>query len=286
MHCAASWSLKGHHRKHDIGAVAMKITRVQLSRKHFEAMPRAERTAVLLLGHACNEIGVLQKIILIASAHNAPPNKVIDQVQAAQVLILLRILVGKLHEAWRLFTKRGQPLRAKYLPQLSAEATAALNSLGRHFANDQRLAAIRNQQSFHYSDDHDLVEQHLPNIPETEPWNFYLSGPQYNSFYYASELVITNVTAQLAMPSDAKFMTGHLAQEQAGVNAYFELAYTVAGQITGMFGEFIAAIITSTMSDIEAEEIEIGPAAKFSQLELPFFWDEADFANMRQHLPD
>src|SRR5262245_61827710 len=114
----------------------MKITRVQLSRKHLEAMPRAERTAVLLLGHACNEIGVLQKIILVATAYKTPTSKVIDQVQGAQVLILLRVLVGKLHEAWRLFTKRGQPLRIKYLPQLSAEATELLNSLGRHFAND------------------------------------------------------------------------------------------------------------------------------------------------------
>ena len=114
----------------------------------------------------------------------------------------------------RLFTKRGQPLRARYLPQLSLEATAALNSLGRHFASDGRLAAIRNQQSFHYSDDHDLVEQYWPNIPETEPWNLYLSGPNYNSFYYVSELVICNVTARLAMPSDAKSMTGHLEQEE------------------------------------------------------------------------
>ena len=264
----------------------MKITRVRLLRKHLEAMPRAERTAVLLLGHACNEIGVLQKIILIATSYKTPPSEVIDHVQTAQVLILLRILVGKLHEAWRLFTKRGQPLRTKYFPQLSAEAKKSLNSLGRHFGNDSRLAAIRNQQSFHYSDDHDLVEQHLSNIPETEPWNLYLSSPSYNSFYYASELVITNVTAQLAMPSDAKSMAGHLEQEEAGVKAYFELTYTVAGQITGVFGEFIAAIITSTVSDINVDEIDIGAAAKFSQLQLPFFWDEADFAHMRRQMPD
>ena len=90
----------------------MKVMRVQLSRKHFEAMPRAERTAILLLGHACNKIGVLQKIILIASAYDTKPSSVVDEVQAAQVLILLRILVGKLHEAWLLFNKRAQPLRA------------------------------------------------------------------------------------------------------------------------------------------------------------------------------
>ena len=52
--------------------------------------------------------------------------------------MLMRTLIGKLHEAWDLFTKRfysDPQIREKYLPklQINAEAAAALKSLGKHF---------------------------------------------------------------------------------------------------------------------------------------------------------
>ena len=178
----------------------MKIFRVELTRKRLESMPQEERTAVLLLGHACNELGVLLKLLLVSIPKQSPPSKIADHVQAGQTLILLRILVGKVHEAWRLFGKRGQPLRSKYVSQLSNEAKAALDALNKHFGSDGRLATIRNKLAFHYTDDDNLIEKHWQTIPEADPWDFYLSGPNFNSFYYASELVITGVTTHWRCP--------------------------------------------------------------------------------------
>ena len=70
-------------------------------------MPTAERTALLLLGHACNEINVLSKLILMARKQSHAI-QFVDHVEAAQTFVLMRLLIGKLHEAWEFFKARLQ----------------------------------------------------------------------------------------------------------------------------------------------------------------------------------
>jgi hypothetical protein len=96
--------------------MSVKVYKAELTKARLEAMPEADRTALLLLGHASNEIGMLRKLLLVAMNGDVPDNKIVDHVQAGQTLILLRMLLGKVHEAWLLFSKRVQPLRKKYLP--------------------------------------------------------------------------------------------------------------------------------------------------------------------------
>jgi hypothetical protein len=85
----------------------MKIYRVRLTKEKLAAMPEAERSLLLLLGHATNGISVLSKLILMARK-DEPTSKLIDHVESGQIFILMRVLIGKLHEAWRLFEKRFQ----------------------------------------------------------------------------------------------------------------------------------------------------------------------------------
>ena len=53
-------------------------------------MPEPKRTAVLLMGHASNEINLLRKLILIMSRQEIPKRKIVDHIQAGQTLILMR----------------------------------------------------------------------------------------------------------------------------------------------------------------------------------------------------
>jgi hypothetical protein len=254
----------------------MEITKVALTKKRLEAMPEPERTAVLLMGHASNEINVLRKFLLIASRHEISESTIVDHIQAGQTVILMRMLLGKCFEAWLMFGKRVQPLRDKYLPKVPPAAQKALEDLGRHFA-DGRMAAIRNQLAFHYRDDNDLVETHWRKIPEDDPWDFYLHNLNVNSFYYASELVITGVLMQLAIPDAARGTPGHLSEEQIGFAEACKLNNEISGKMLVVLGEFIAAIVFETLPDITGEDEDIGAPGKLSQLSLPFFWDEADY---------
>jgi hypothetical protein len=65
----------------------------------------AERRLLLLLGHASNEINVLSKLILMAG-QGRPTIQMVDYVGAGQALIVMRLLIGKLHEACELFKVR------------------------------------------------------------------------------------------------------------------------------------------------------------------------------------
>src|SRR5262249_20533743 len=124
-----------------------------------------------------------------------PTIQLVDHVEAGQVMILLRILVGKLHEAWEFFRKRvlsNSALSRKYLPVLEQEATTAIDDLKKHFRRGGPLTRIRNKFSFHYEDEDDLIEASFQRLPPDEVWEFYFSKTVGNSFYYASELVVTS----------------------------------------------------------------------------------------------
>jgi hypothetical protein len=77
----------------------MELHRVILTKSKLAALPQAERSLLLLLGHASNEINVLSKLILMTVRKNAPPSGIADHVESGQVCVLLRALVGQLHEA-------------------------------------------------------------------------------------------------------------------------------------------------------------------------------------------
>jgi hypothetical protein len=78
----------------------------------------------------------------------------------------------------------------KVLADLSPEAQTALTKLKNHFGGGTPLADIRNKISFHYSDKDNLIEENFQRLSDTEPWDFYLTNMVFNSFYYASELVV------------------------------------------------------------------------------------------------
>lgn len=239
-------------------------------------MPAPERTAALLMGHASNEINLLRKLMLIMSRQEIPKSRIVDHIQAGQTLILMSMLLGKCFEAWEMFRTRVQPLRGKYLPKTSPAAQRALDDLGKHFA-DGCVAAIRNKVAFHYRDKDNLVETHWRNIPENDPWDFYLHNLNVNSFYYASELVITGILTQLAIPDSARGTSDHLAEEAIGFAEACMLNNEISGKILAVFGEFIAAIVFDTVPGLRAEVEDIGEPGKLSQLSLPFFWGEADY---------
>ena len=142
-----------------------------LTKSNLSALPQAERSLLLLLGHASNEINVLSNLILMVRK-DAPPSQTAEKVEAGQACVLLRVLVGQLHEAWELFRKRVQanrPLHDKYVPLLDAHGAAALQNLNRHFGGESPLTKIRNNVAFHYADDNNLTEKSFRSVTDTEP---------------------------------------------------------------------------------------------------------------------
>jgi hypothetical protein len=249
----------------------MQTYRLDLTKQRLAAMPATERQALLLLGHATNEINLFQKLTMMVRKEDA--HTIVTRCENGQILILMRALIGKLHEAWELFKKRIQAdaeLRTKYLDKLSPEARARVERLNQHFGSGSPLTAIRNQLAFHYTDKTERVEDSFQHLAETEAWEFYLSETVGNSFYWASELVITVGAIRLVNP-----------HAQGGHEPFAPLAditIDVAGDMTGLFHELIADLVESMGDDLEAVGVEVGKVAKISH--LPFFFDEDDLRRL------
>ncbi len=255
------------------------IYQIDLTKKHLAAMPDADRRLLLLLGHATNEINVFQKLILM-SGQGTPAIQFVDHVQAGQTFILMRTLIGKLHEAWDLFRTRvlsDRSVAALYLPKLNVEANAALESLKRHFGTQSPLTLIRNRFSFHYKDEWDLVEQSFQEVPDDEPWQFYLSNMHGNSFFYASELVVAGGVIKLANQTPDP-TESYLAASARSFAALCHLINEVSAHIQTLFGEFITEIVSHSLPDARSiGTIDLPGLVALSDMQIPFFVDDTEF---------
>ena len=105
--------------------MAIEIHRVIFSKKQLADMSKDERVLLLLMGHATNEINVLSKFILMMRKDD-PPTQIEDFTEGGQIFIVMRVLIGKLHEAWELFRTRAQSnknIADTYLKALDDEGT-------------------------------------------------------------------------------------------------------------------------------------------------------------------
>jgi hypothetical protein len=209
---------------------------------------------------------VLSKLILMAMRKGAPPSRIASNVEAGQVCVLLRILMGQLHEAWQLFRKRVQanrPLFDKYVSLLDADGAAALRNLNEHFGGGSPLSKIRNKVAFHYSDDENLTEQSFHSVAETESLELYLTPYVGNSFYHASELIVMLTAMRMAM----------LGDDAKAFSELCRIVIEVSRQITELFGQLMGVILKTYMPDLKRTIVNHPDGPKLSTLSLPYFID-------------
>lgn len=255
--------------------MAIEIHRIIFKKKQLADMPKAERSLLLLMGHATNELNVLSKFILMMRKDD-PPTQVEDFAEGGQIFIVMRILIGKLHEAWELFKARAQSdkdISEKYVTKLEPEAADALKSLNGYFSKKNAVTEIRNKVAFHYKDKDELIEENFQRLPDTEPWEFYLSKTHGNTFYYASEMVATGTALSIA----GKIDDAEQASLGGDIKAFSELSsdvLEVSKNITTLFSWLISDIVTAhvTEPNVKIEKFEDGP--KLSEFTLPYFFDE------------
>jgi hypothetical protein len=256
--------------------MAIEIRRVIFTKKQLADIPKDERSLLLLMGHATNELNVFSKFILMMRKDD-PPTQVEDYTEGGQVFIIMRILIGKLHEAWELFRTHAQSnkgISEKYLKNLDDdEAAKALKALNDYFGKKNAVTEIRNKVAFHYKDKDGLIEENFHRLPETEPWEFYLSKTHGNTFYYASEMVATGSALSLAGKIDEK----EQASLAGDIKAFSELSNAVldvSRHITTLFSYLISAIVLAYVPEpeVKTEKFENGP--KLSEFALPYFFDE------------
>ena len=257
----------------------MKITSVKLTKKILECLSANDRTLLLLLGNVSNEINVLQKLIMMVRKGN-PRSRIVDIVEAGQALIFMRMLVGKLHEARVLVDKRVNG-DERFGRTADWAGKDQLKRVNKHFNEwGSLLGEVRDKLSFHSWDKDGLIEGSFAALSEDEPWDFYLSDIVANSFYYASEMVVTR--SMIGLTAAGKAASTNKEAEAAGLAEVFDAALDAASLLSSLFQILMVEIIDKSIDEqLDTEDVDIGRSARMSEFHLPYFFDEEDLLRLR-----
>jgi hypothetical protein len=188
----------------------------------------------------------------------------------------MRLLIGKLHEGWELFRARAQSkkdIAEKYLKNMDEDGAEARKVLNNYFGKKNAVTEIRNKVAFHYKDKDDLIEKNFQRLPDTEPWEFYLSKTHGNTFYYASEMVATGSALTIAGSIDEK----EPALLAGDIQAFSELSNVIlemSRHLITLFSVLISEIMTRHVPDFEVKTETFANGPKSSEFALPYFFDE------------
>lgn len=107
----------------------MNVFVVKFSKQDLLQLSSSERTLVLQLGHVCNELVFLNKLLLIVS--DLEREGVERTAATTQSMIVVRLFIGKVFEAWLMLGKEylGTDLRAEFDPLLSDDVVQSLAEL-------------------------------------------------------------------------------------------------------------------------------------------------------------
>lgn len=242
----------------------MKVFIVKFSKQDLLQLSSAERSLVLQLGHVCNELAFLNKLLLVVSDTE---REGVERVGATtQAMIVSRLFIGKVFEAWRMIGKQyfGSDLRAEFDPLLPDEAQQSLHRLNKTFGSDNLLSIIRNKFAFHYLAEH--IDEIVGLLPDEHEFRLITAGSYDNTLYAFAEDVVTygmlNKTKE-SSPQDAMDkLIGDLV--------------SVSGNLLNYASHLLAVILHSRLgvplTESEAEYQTVHVDTDIETFKMPFFF--------------
>src|SRR5260370_34887186 len=108
----------------------LKIGRIALPKEQLQKLTGGERSLFLLLGYASNQINALWKLVVVAT-NEGTKDPVEEKVSAAQIQIVVRLLIAIMREALKRIEKRflARPLGKGDVPRRSPQTEEAVDGL-------------------------------------------------------------------------------------------------------------------------------------------------------------
>jgi len=184
--------------------------------------------------------------------------------------MILRLLIGALHETWLLINERfdGTPLGEDYQNRLDDGGRAALANLKVMFDASKLLTLVRNNFSFHLPNDKalDAAFNDACNDPNSDDlWSLYFSQYGFNSHYLVSDLIVMHGISRLI-----KEQNPIVAQRRIMKEVHEGVEYTF--EFTKSF--FAASWLKNFGTAIDAKEkIKIADPPSVGSVSIPFFID-------------
>lgn len=244
----------------------MRVQRFGLTITQLRAIPEAERSLIVVLAHALNEVNVLNKLTFLSTRFSPEPQW-LAHAEAAQTFIIARTLIGKLNEGWDVI-QRGffrTKLSKEYQSLLEPSATEALRFLKGYFGRTNLVNTVRNNFGFHYSLEH--AKTAIPDEALPDDLAIYLHETNGNSLYYFSEYLMTKALIEEISPGDPEAALGTLLDEMSAVISH--LNEFVQGLLFVVFAKYIGE--GTIRSSVTA--VELGSVPESATLRIPFFFE-------------
>lgn len=167
------------------------VFRIPVSKKDLQAIPTDDRNLLLLASYAVNQLSVLRKM-LIFSLNYESNSELENTLSAGQSQVVLRLLFGALAETWEMIKRpiNQRLIGRDYADAIDTEGRAVYQALNKHFGKSNLLHKLRNTIAYHYPKADELAAA-FADVPDDEDWAWYVSDTINNSFYLASDMVIT-----------------------------------------------------------------------------------------------
>ena len=190
-----------------------------------------------------------------------------NTLSGGQSQTILRVLFGALAEAWETVKRpvNQKLIGSDYIKSIDPEGVAAYADLKRHFGKSNLLHKLRNGIAYHHPSGAEL-EAAFEDVPEDEDWAWYPSGTINNSFYLASDMVISASILRATGETDTAKAFGKVMDE----------VMNVSNIMTDFFLYLMHAIIArrigaAILSPRRGTGTKIAHAPNLYKFAIPFF---------------
>jgi hypothetical protein len=239
------------------------LHRITISKERFDLIPEPERLLFIRFGHLIFEINTLLRVFLWTSSFENLREEEINA-RMAQGLVIARVLIGKLNEAYRLIKDYYNREIAKiYNPLLNDAACEAFSHLKRYFSKPNLINAVRKKYAFHYS--HDELAKSLMQIPPKDNLVFYLSQDSRNCFFCSADKIINDSMLEAIEPGHPDKAQKRLEKET------IEITKSLRIFLQWYMDTVMKKYMGRSLEEMGAIKITIPKAPKDTEIELPYF---------------
>jgi len=233
----------------------MKTIRVGVPKDAYDTLPEQEKVFVFQISHFMNEIWILQKTILVSQEGIDDLSEPEFGARISQSFFFIKLLAGKLWEAWLVTSKNYLSLKPPYVLEPAAED--ALTKLKKYFGKENIACYIRNKHAFHT--DSETIQEGIKLLDGSDPLE-YLIPIGGGIFCHLAETVDN---AALLHHIDANSL-------EAGLKRLFD---EMVMSVPDWFKDFGSGVAYEICSRFKAEhtEEEIPGVPKLSELKLSYF---------------
>lgn len=244
----------------------MRLQRLNFTLEQLRGIPDEERSLVVLLCHAINEVNTLNKLLFLCTQIDPEP-RWMAHCHAAQALMLARPLVGKLNEAWNVVQKGyfASKLSMTYSNLLELSATGALNYLKGYFGRKNLVNEVRNDFAFHYSLEH--AKTSIPDNSSPDDLAAYLHETNGNSLYYFAEYLMNKALIDSISPTDPEAALGKLLDEMSTVIRH--LNEFVQGLLFVVLDKYVGEEVIRR----SVQSVELGSVPQSASIRIPYFFE-------------